>query len=98
MASKLRDALGDTTPESARRQAAETVTAASLEALQSYSVAQDLSSSGRQQESIAHYQRAIALDPNFGRAYSGLATVLFNLGRRDEATVEWKKALSSWTG
>jgi tetratricopeptide (TPR) repeat protein len=91
VASKLRDGLGD--PESARRQAAETVTAASLEALQSYSVAQDLSSSGRQQESIAHYQRAIALDPNFGRAYSGLATVYFNLGRRDEAAVEWKKAL-----
>jgi tetratricopeptide (TPR) repeat protein len=93
VASKLRDALGDTTPESARRQAAETVTAASLEALQSYSVAQDLSSTGRQQESIAHYQRAIAQDPNFGRAYSGLATVYFNLGRRDEAAVEWKKAL-----
>ncbi len=53
----------------------ETVTAASLEALQSYSIAQDLSSSGRQEESIEHYRNAIRLDENFGRAYSGLATV-----------------------
>ena len=48
----------------------------------SYSIAQDLSSSGRQEESIPHYQKAIELDQNFGRAYSGLATVLFNIGRR----------------
>jgi tetratricopeptide (TPR) repeat protein len=90
----LRDQLGDTTPESARRADGETVTAASLEALQSYSIAQDLSSGGRQQESIPHYQKAIDLDANFGRAYSGLATVLFNLGRRDEAAKLWKKSLT----
>ena len=56
VASKLRERLGDTTPESVRRQKAETVTTASLEALQSYSIAQDLSSSGRQEESIEHYR------------------------------------------
>ena len=94
VASTLRDALGDTTPDSARRAAAETVTAASLEALQAYSRAQDLASTGRSDESIAQYQRAIELDPNFGRAYSGWATALFNLGRRDEAEAQYKKALS----
>jgi tetratricopeptide (TPR) repeat protein len=94
VASKLRDALGDTTPESARRQLEETVTAASLQALQSYSIAQDLSSSGKQKESIEHYQNAIKLDKDFGRAYSGLATALFNLGRRDEAAELWKTSLS----
>ena len=70
--------LGDTKPESVRRAEGETVTTASLEALHSYSMAQDLSSTGRQQDSIEHYQKAIALDDKFGRAYSGLATVLFN--------------------
>jgi tetratricopeptide (TPR) repeat protein len=94
VASKLRDQLGDETPESVRRADGETVTAASLDALQSYSIAQDLSSGGRQQESIPHYQKAIDLDANFGRAYSGLATVLFNLGRRDEAAELWKKSLA----
>jgi tetratricopeptide (TPR) repeat protein len=91
--SKLRDALGDTTPESARRAEGETVTAASLEALHSYSMAQDLASTGRQEESIPYYRKAIELDANFGRAYSGWATALFNLGRRDEAAEVWKKTL-----
>ena len=48
VASKLRDDLGDTKPESVRRAEGETVTTASLEALHSYSMAQDLSSTGRQ--------------------------------------------------
>jgi eukaryotic-like serine/threonine-protein kinase len=94
VASQLRNALGDTTPESGRLAAAETVTAASLEALHSYSIAQDLSSTGREEESIKHYRDALARDPNFGRAYSGWATALFNLGRRDEAAQVWQKALS----
>jgi tetratricopeptide (TPR) repeat protein len=94
VASKLRDALGDTTPESVRRAAAETVTAASLEALQTYSIAQDLASAGRSDEAIAQYRKAIELDPNFGRAYSGWATELYNSGRRDEAAEQYKKALA----
>jgi tetratricopeptide (TPR) repeat protein len=94
VASRLRDALGDTTPESARRAAAETVTAASLEALQTYSIAQDLASAGRSDEAIAQYRKAIELDPNFGRAYSGWATELYNNGRRDEAAEQYKKALA----
>ena len=94
VASKLRNALGDTTPESAQRQKEETVTAASLDALKSYSIAQDLSSSGRQEDSIEHYRKAIQLDKEFGRAYSGLATVLFNTGRQTEAEELWKQSLS----
>src|SRR4029079_8155947 len=86
--------LGDTTPESARRAAAETVTTASLDALPDYSRPPDLSSSGRQEESIEFYRKATELDPNFGRAYSGWATALFNLNRRDEAEAQYKKALS----
>jgi tetratricopeptide (TPR) repeat protein len=93
IASGLRNALGDKTPESARRANQETVTARSLEALHSYSLAQDLSSSGRWNESIEHYQAAIKVDPNFGRAYSGWGTSLHNLGRRDESQEVWKKAL-----
>jgi tetratricopeptide (TPR) repeat protein len=93
-ASKLRDGLGDTTPESARSQGEGGVTAASLEALQSYSIAQDLSSSGKREEAIEQYRNAIRLDKEFGRAYSGLATLLFNTGRRSEAEELWKQALS----
>src|SRR5688500_9749695 len=56
IASQLSSDLGDATPESERLAAAETVTAASLEALQSYSIAQDLSSTGREAEAITQYQ------------------------------------------
>ena len=69
---------------------AETVTAASLDAMESYSIAQDLSSTGRQEESIEHYQKAIAARREFRPRVFGLATVLFNLDRRDEAAALWK--------
>ncbi|MGQ0735838.1 MAG: protein kinase domain-containing protein [Acidobacteriota bacterium] len=94
IASTLRDALGDTTPESIRRAAAESVTTASLEALQAYSRGQDFSGSGQSEAAIAQFRRAIELDPSFGRAYSGWATELYNNGRRDEAAEQYKKALS----
>jgi tetratricopeptide (TPR) repeat protein len=95
VASKLRYDLGEKdVPDSVRRAAGETVTTVSLDALQEYSIAQDLSSSGRQVDAIAHYETAIKLDENFGRAYSGLATVLFNTGRTDRAAELWQKSLS----
>ena len=93
VASQLRDKLGDTTPESVRRANEETVTTTSLDALHSYSIAQDMSSTGRWVESIEHYQAAIGHDENFGRAYAGWGTSLYNLGRRDESAEVWKKAL-----
>jgi tetratricopeptide (TPR) repeat protein len=92
VAATLRAGLGDTTTEGEARAAAETVTTVSLEALQRYSIAQDLSSS-KPEESIEHYRKAIELDKNFGRAYSGLATVLFNTGRREEARRWWEQSL-----
>jgi eukaryotic-like serine/threonine-protein kinase len=94
VASTLRQALGDTTPESARLAAGETVTTTSLEALKLYSTAQDLSSSGNEEKAIEEYKKAIELDPKFGRAYSGWATALFNIGKRDEAAEQYKNAMN----
>ena len=94
VASKLRDDLGDTTPESVRRAEGETVTTASLEALQSYSTCPGPVVGRQAEEAIEHYRNAIRLDENFGRAYSGLATILFNIGRRPEAEELWKQALA----
>jgi tetratricopeptide (TPR) repeat protein len=94
LAASIRQALGDTTPESARLAASETFTTTSLEAVREYTVAQDLQNNSRNEEAIPHFQRAIELDPQFGRAYSGLATCSFLLGRNAEAGELWKKALS----
>jgi len=91
IAVKIRRALGDTAPEASGSR--ETVTAGSLEAMQAYLSAQDLARAGNDEQAIASYQEALQRDPNLGRAYSGLATSLFRLGRRAEAEEAWKKAL-----
>ena len=94
LASKVRSALGDTTPESARLAAAETYSAGSFEAAHEYGVAQDLQWAGRFDEALARYRRATELDPNMGRAYAGLAAVYQNLGRHEEAKKTFEAALA----
>jgi tetratricopeptide (TPR) repeat protein len=93
LASKLRTGLGDKSA-SAQPAAAETFTAGSIDAMREYGIAQDLQYAGESEKALAAYQRAIALDPKFGRAYSGAATATFRLGRREEADAFSKQALA----
>jgi tetratricopeptide (TPR) repeat protein len=93
-AARIRKELGDTTSDKDRLAASETVTAASLEAAREYSLAQDLLYGGKDEEAIVYYKRAIEKDPNLGRAYSGWGIGATNLGRKEEAAVAYKKALS----
>jgi eukaryotic-like serine/threonine-protein kinase len=58
---------------------------ASLEALKSFTAADDLRSRGKEAESIPVFQRAIELDPNFALAYARLGVVYYNLGEGDRA-------------
>src|SRR5206468_4238115 len=85
LASQMRAAFGDTASRSQRLAAGETLTASSLEAVQSYSMAQDLATAGRYAESIPHYKRAVEADPNFGRAYPGWATSEYRIGHEEQA-------------
>ncbi len=94
LAAKIRSKLGDATPESAQLQQIETFGSGSLEAAHEYAVAQDLQSGGKWEESVAHYQRAIDLDPNMGRSYAGLAAVYANMGRRPDSEKFYQKAMS----
>ncbi len=91
LAGTLREKLGDTRVDNSRD--AETLTVSTLDAVQAYSIAQDFAARGRHDEAIPHYQSAIKADARFGRAYSGLATSLFYVGRRDEAAKMWTEAL-----
>ena len=93
IATKLRRELGDTTAEDGEA-GRETFTTASLDAAHAYVLGQDLARAGRFNEAIAQYQEAVQHDPNFGRAYSGLATAAFFAGRPDEAEQMWKKSLT----
>ncbi len=94
IASKIRTGLGDTTSDSAKLAAAETFTAGSIDAMREYSTAQDLQNAGQNEDALAHYRKAIELDPKFGRAYAGAANISIRLGRQVEAEAMFKQALS----
>lgn len=92
LAARVRRSLGDSsgTP---KKMAEETFTSASLAAAQQYSEAQDLQWSGKWDDSIAAYHKAIQLDPNLSRAYAGLAITYQNRGQRDQADKYYRLAL-----
>jgi predicted Ser/Thr protein kinase/Flp pilus assembly protein TadD len=93
LSADVRSALGDTTPESVKLAAQETFTAETLEAAHSYAAAQDLQQKGKWDEATKEYQHATYLDPEFGRAFAGLAAMQANLGRRQDAERNYKLAL-----
>jgi tetratricopeptide (TPR) repeat protein len=94
LADNIREELGDKSINDADRPLGETFTAGSLEAVKNYTQAQNLAANGRYDESLPFYEQAIAYDGNFGRAYSGWALSLFYLGREDQATALWERALT----
>jgi tetratricopeptide (TPR) repeat protein len=94
LAEGIREELGDESVGDADSPLGETFTATSLEAVKYYTEAQNLAASQRYDEAIPLYERAIAADGRFGRAYSGWALTLFYLGRVDQATALWERALT----
>src|SRR5262245_24779185 len=72
-ATRLREKLGESLVSIRKFDVPiEQATTSSLEALKSFSVAMELFRQGKRFESIPHYNRAIALDPNFASAYTWL--------------------------
>jgi eukaryotic-like serine/threonine-protein kinase len=93
LANKMRDVLGDTTPESVKLAQAETFTSSSLEAAHAYGVAQDLRYAGKNDEAIKAFVNAIQLDPTFGSAFAGVAAMYANQGDRENANKHYKLAM-----
>jgi len=71
----------------------ETFSTASLEAVNAYTRAQELSAAGKDQEAIEFYRKAVTIDPKFGRAFGGLAMSMTRLRRTEEAAPLWQEAL-----
>ncbi len=94
-ASRIRSALGDATPEGARAAAAETFTAASLDAMRAYARGQELSSQGRFDDALAAYREAVEADPGFGRAWAGMGVVYGNTRQEAKAEESYQKALQN---
>jgi len=90
LAGPIRKALGDTNPE----RATETFSSSSLEAAQAYAKGQDFQWAQKYDDAIKSYQLAIQFDPGMGRAYAGLAASHANSMHLDEASNNYKLALS----
>jgi eukaryotic-like serine/threonine-protein kinase len=90
----IRGALGDTTPASAQLENARgAFTAASLEVVHQYGIAMEQQFAGKAEEALKSFAKAAELDPNFARAYSGMASADIRLDRQQEAIKDMKLAM-----
>ena len=67
-------------------------TTSSLEALRSFSTAMKVNSGTAQAGAVGHYQRAIALDPQFATAYAYLGLAYYNTGQTELSAQSTSKA------
>jgi len=94
LAAPIREALGDTTPESVQlEKVAGAFSTSSLAAVHQYGIAMEQLLAGNSEEAIRFFSNAIALDPNFARAYGGMASAYGNLGRTQDAEKYVKLAM-----
>ncbi len=92
--SKLRHDLGESLPSLKRYDVApESVTTASLEALQAYSHgSRAMMVSGDYDAAIKYFQRATSLDPNFAMAYARMGTSYANVNQNERAADNLRQA------
>jgi eukaryotic-like serine/threonine-protein kinase len=93
LAVPIRKALGDTTPVAKQLALSGPFTAASLEVVHLYGVAMQQQYAGKSAESFQSFLKAVDLDPNFARAYAGLAGTASDLGRQADAEKYIKLAM-----
>jgi len=94
LAAPIRKALGDTTPESVQLTAAAgAFTAASVEVVHDYSIGMEQQFAGKMEDALGSFSKAAELDPNFARAYAGMAAAAGNLGRSQDAEKYVKLAM-----
>jgi tetratricopeptide (TPR) repeat protein/predicted Ser/Thr protein kinase len=94
LAAPIRKALGDTTPESVQLAASQgTFQASNLEAVHQYSVGMEQYAEGKNEDALKSFSKAVELDPNFARAYAGLAALAGDLGQTQNADKYAKMAM-----
>ena len=86
LAATIRKALGDTTPESVQfASVSGEFKAASLEAVHQDAIGLEQQFAGKYDEALQSFSKAVQFDPNFARAYSGMAAMAENLGKMKDA-------------
>jgi serine/threonine protein kinase/tetratricopeptide (TPR) repeat protein len=93
LAYEIREALGDDTSEAGRRFAADTLSATSIEVVRQYATAMVAVSDGRFDEARKSFEAAVRLDPTFGLAYTGMASMARNLIQPEEAERNIREAM-----
>lgn len=94
LAVPIRQALGDTTPESVQLAAAQgTFQASNLEAVHQYSIGMEQQGEGKTEDALKSFSKAVELDPNFARAYAGMAALAGDLGQTQNAEKYAKLAM-----
>ncbi len=94
LAAPIRKALGDTTPESVQLAATQGSFATSnVGAVHLYSIGMEQQFSGKMAEALQSFSKAAELDPNFARAYAGMAAAAGNLGQAQNAEKYAKLAM-----
>jgi tetratricopeptide (TPR) repeat protein len=94
LAAQIREALGDVTLEEGTLAVNETFTSTSLKAVKYFTQGQTYAFREENIQAIDYFEKAIAEDPDFGRAYTAWAHSEFKLGRREKAEQLWQEALS----
>ncbi|HET9402067.1 MAG TPA: protein kinase [Candidatus Acidoferrales bacterium] len=86
LAAPIRKALGDRTPESVQlAKDRGTFTSSSLEAVHDYGLGMEQQFAGKMDDAFQSFSKAAELDPNFARAYAGMAGMAGNLNRPQDA-------------
>jgi tetratricopeptide (TPR) repeat protein/predicted Ser/Thr protein kinase len=96
LAIPIRQALGDTTPASVQfDKVSGGFTAKSLEAVHYDSLGVDQQFAGKFQEAFNSFKKSAEEDPQFARAYTGMAAMSQNLGRPADAVKYMKLAMQN---
>jgi len=98
LASDVRRALGDETPDSDKRFAMETLSATSLAVVREYAAAAEAMSKSKFADARQSFSRATSLDPNFGLGYAGMAIASKNLDKQQDAEKYIKEAVRHLDG
>ncbi len=85
LAAAVRKALGDNTSDSSQRFAMDTISATSLDVVRDYAAGMEALSNSRFEEALRSFSKAVALDPNFGLGYAGMAVAAGNLDKQQDA-------------
>jgi serine/threonine protein kinase/tetratricopeptide (TPR) repeat protein len=94
LAVPVRKALGDTTPQTAQfNTISGGFTASSVEVVHLEAVAMRQQFAGKFEDALRSFSKAAELDPNFARAYSGMAATAMNMGKQQDAVRYIKLAM-----